>query len=48
MRFKVSEILHIGRSWVLENLSIRRLVEKPSPLAHIYSEPYPASMLWMI
>jgi len=27
---------------------MRRLIEKASPLAHIYSEPYPASMLWMI
>jgi hypothetical protein len=40
--------LHVGRSWVLEHLDMRKLVEKASPLRHIYSEPFPASKLYWL
>ena len=40
--------LQIGSPGVLENLDMRRLVEKASPLSKALEEPYPASMLYQM
>ena len=40
--------LRVGSPWVLENLDMRRLVEKASPLSKALAEPYPASMIYQM